>query len=79
MARQPKSLWGKFADAMLDGRQEEAKRIMGQMSGTELESAQRWIDGPTAKQRQESIVRQQAINTTTQEEINRHCQFDGLL
>jgi hypothetical protein len=33
---------------------------------------------PTAKQRRESAERQRAINSVTEAEIRRHCQFAGL-
>lgn len=71
--------WGQFADAMLDGKRQEAESLFARMTDAQMiENARRWLYGPTAKQRQESRERQRAINATTQAEINRHCQFDGL-
>lgn len=74
--RAKKPLWGRFADEMLEGSRDRASKIMAKMVGEEREDAERWFYGRPSRNTQAAF--EEWVNSVTDEEILRNCQFDGM-
>lgn len=74
------AVWADYLKVMEKGSR-EAAWVFAQKhfskDSADYKAAQRF-HAPTKKQRNETAARWAAIKATTQSEINRHCQFDGL-
>lgn len=76
MKKQPKPLWGKFADEMLEGSRDKAEKIMLRMTGAEREDAERWFYGKKSQNTKAAF--NAWIDSVTDAEIRQNCLFDGL-